>query len=144
MIIVQSWNVRGEKNKYFAVQSGLRTEMDHQPRYKDTGDSLLLKAFGYSPKLRIMDIFLTNPHFDFAKEELARELGMSKQTIYKNFKDLEELGVVRISRKIGKATMCRIDRNHPLVKTLNESVNETSFLIGKRQQEQTVPASTVT
>ena len=94
-----------------------------------------------------MDIFLTNPHFDFAKEELARELGMSKQTVYKNFKDLEELGVVRISRKIGKATMYRIDRNHPLVnlvKTLNESVNETSFLIGKRQQEPTVPASTVT
>ena len=118
--------------------------MRAEVRYKDTGDSLLLKAFGYSPKLRIIDIFLTNPYFDFAKEELARELGMSKQTVYKNFKDLEELGVVRISRKIGKATMYRIDRNHPLVKTLNESVNETSFLIGKRQQEQTVPATTVT
>jgi Fe2+ or Zn2+ uptake regulation protein len=118
--------------------------MNQQPRYKDTGDSLLLKAFGYSPKLRIIDIFLTNPYFDFAKEELARELAMSKQTVYKNFKDLEELGVVKVSRRIGKATMYRIDRNHPLVKTLNESVNETSFLVGKRQQQQTIPASTVT
>jgi biotin operon repressor len=118
--------------------------MDQQPRYKDTGDSLLLKAFGYSPKLRIIDIFLTNPYFDFAKEELARELGMSKQTVYKNFKDLEELGVVKVSRKIGRAIMYRIDRSHPLVRTLNESVNEFSFLIGKRQQEQTVPASSVT
>ena len=102
-------------------------------RYKDTGESLLLKAFGYSPKLRIIDIFLTNPYFDFDKEELARELGMSKQTVYKNFKDLEELGVVRVSRKIGRATLYRLDRNYPLIKTLNESVNEASFQIARQE-----------
>jgi AraC-like DNA-binding protein len=111
-------------------------------RYKDTGDSLLLKAFGYSPKLRIIDIFLTNPYFDFDREELARELGMSKQTLYKNFNDLEELGIVRVSRKIGRATMYRIDRSHPLVKMLNESVNEASFQLAKQEEEQKIPAST--
>ncbi|MEM2373839.1 MAG: HTH domain-containing protein, partial [Thermoproteota archaeon] len=79
--------------------------MAREVRYKDTGDSILLKAFGYSPKLRILDIFLTCPYFDFSKNELAKELGMSKQTLYKNFKDLEELGVVKPSRKIGRATM---------------------------------------
>ena len=104
-----------------------------QVRYKDTGDSLLLKVFGYSPKLRIIDIFLTNPYFDFDKEDLARELGMSKQTVYKNFKDLEELGVVRVSRKIGRATLYRIDRNYPLIKTLNESVNDASFQIARQE-----------
>lgn len=66
--------------------------MAKKVRYKDIGDSILLKALGYSPKLRILDIFLTNPYLDFSKEELVRELGMSKQTLYKNFKDLEELG----------------------------------------------------
>jgi biotin operon repressor len=110
-------------------------------RYKDTGDSLLLKAFGSTPKLRIIDIFLTNPYFDFDKEELARELGMSKQTVYKNFKDLEELGVVKVSRKIGRATMDRIDRDYPLIKTLNESVNETSFQIAKQERKQKIPVT---
>jgi predicted transcriptional regulator len=110
-------------------------------RYKDTGDSLLLKVLGYSPKLRIIDIFLTNPYFDFDKEELARELGMSKQTVYKNFKDLEELGVVKVSRKIGRAIMYRIDRNYPLIKTLNESVNEASFQIAKQEGKQKIPVS---
>lgn len=61
-------------------------------RYKDLGRSLLLRAFGSSPKLRIIDILLTNPFFDFSKNELVKELGMSKQTLYKCFKDLEELG----------------------------------------------------
>ena len=48
--------------------------MANEVRYSDTGQSLLIKALGYSPKLRIIDIFLTNPFFDFSKEELAREL----------------------------------------------------------------------
>lgn len=113
--------------------------MEKEVRYKNTGDSLLIKAFGCSPKLRIIDIFLTNPHFDFDKEELVKELGMSKQTVYRNFKDLEELGIVKFSRKIGRATMYRIDRSHPMVRTLNESVNDASFQIAKQEGKQAVP-----
>jgi Fe2+ or Zn2+ uptake regulation protein len=97
------------------------------------GGSLLLKAFGCTPKLRIMDIFLTNSYFDFTKEELARELAMSKQTLYKNFKDLEELGVVVTTRKIGRATLYRLDKSHPLVKQLHRMTFETSKRIAEEQ-----------
>ncbi|MCP8308508.1 MAG: winged helix-turn-helix transcriptional regulator [archaeon] len=118
--------------------------MPEEVRYKDMGDSLLLKAFGYSPKLRILDIFLTNPYFDFSKEELVKELGMSKQTLYKNFKDLEELEVVKISRKIGRATLYKINKENPLVKKLDEAVTEVSLQIAEREakkQAQAVPIS---
>jgi Fe2+ or Zn2+ uptake regulation protein len=101
--------------------------------YRDTGESLLIKAFGYSPKLRMVDIFLTNPYFDFSKEELVKELGMSKQTVYKNFKDLVELGVVKITRKIGRATMYKVNREHPLVKKLDEIINEISLQIADQE-----------
>jgi len=106
-----------------------------QVLYKDTGDSLLLKALGYSPKLRIIDIFLTNPYFDFSKEELVRELGMSKQTLYKNFKDLEELAIVVQTRKIGRAVMYRINMRNPMVKMLNEQVNRMSYEIAAEELE---------
>lgn len=114
--------------------------MAREVRYKDTGDSILLKAFGYSPKLRILDIFLTCPYFDFSKNELAKELGMSKQTLYKNFKDLEELGVVKPSRKIGRATMYRINREHPLVKRLDEMINEISLQIADQEAQKQAKA----
>jgi len=107
--------------------------MVKEVRYKDMGDSILLKAFGYSPKLRILDIFLANPYLDFSKEELVRELGMSKQTLYKNFKDLVELGVIKVSRKIGRAIMYRINREHPLVKKLDEIINEISLQIAEEE-----------
>ena len=111
--------------------------------YKDLGESLLVKAFGYSPKLRIMDLFLANPYFDFSKEELAKELGMSKQTVYKNFKDMEELGIVKFSRKIGRAVMYRINREHPLIKRLDEIVNEISFQMAEREAEKLGRAVTI-
>jgi len=103
--------------------------------YKDTGISLLIKVFGSSPKLKIIDIFLTNPYFDFSKEELAKELGMSKQTLYKNFKDLEELGIVKVSRKIGRATMYKLNREHPLVKEINNLINQISLKIAETEAE---------
>lgn len=109
--------------------------MGEEIRYRDLGDSLLLKALGYSPKLRIIDIFLTNPYFDFSREELVKELGMSKQTLYKNFKDLEELGIVKVSRKIGRAVMYRLNREHPLVRMFNEMVKEISLQVAKQELE---------
>ena len=67
--------------------------MNVEARYADMGGSLLVRLFGNSPKVRILDIFPTNPFFDFSREELARELRMSKQTLYRNLRELEELGV---------------------------------------------------
>jgi len=46
-------------------------------------ESIIIKTFGTSPKLRIIDFFLDNPFFDFTKKEVIEALGMSKQTFYK-------------------------------------------------------------
>ena len=103
--------------------------------YKDLGETLLVRMFGNSPKLRILDIFLDNPYFDFSKSEVIRELGMSKQTFYKYFKDLEELGIVKPTRRIGRATLYRINKEHPLVKKLDEVINEVSLQLAEQEAE---------
>jgi len=109
-------------------------------KHRDLGETLLIKIFGCSPKLRILDIFLDNPYFDFTKSELVRELGMSKQTLYKNFRDLEELGIVVVSRKIGRATLYRLNRENPLVKLLDQIVTETSLQIAKKEAKKPAKA----
>ncbi|MBS7626590.1 hypothetical protein KEJ51_06095 [Candidatus Bathyarchaeota archaeon] len=45
---------------------------------------------------------------------------MSKQTFYKNFKNLEELRIFELSRSMERAAMYRINTEHPLVKRLDE------------------------
>ena len=55
---------------------------------------------------------------DFTKQEMLGALGMSKLTFYKYFKDLEELGLVTPTRRIGRATLYKINLQNPFVKML--------------------------
>lgn len=98
-------------------------------------ESLLLKTLGDSPKLRIIDFFLDNLLFDFTKKEVIEALGMSKQTFYKYFKDIEKYGIVKVSRKIGKATLYKLNLENPLVKMLKEYETQLSLEIAKREGE---------
>jgi len=96
--------------------------------------SILLKTLGDSPKLRIIDFFLDNPLFDFTKKEVIEALGMSKQTFYKHFTDIEEYGIVTPSRKIGKATLYKINPKHPLVNMLREYETQLSLQIAEQEK----------
>jgi len=61
--------------------------------------SVIIRTLGNSPKLRMIDFFLDNALFDFTKKEVIEALGMSKQTFYKYFPELEEYEIVKVSRK---------------------------------------------
>ncbi len=80
--------------------------------------SILIEAFGNSPKMRIIDFFLDNKLFDFSKKEIIEELGMSKTTFYKVWDDIEKFGIVEISRKYGKTKLYKLNRENPIVKGL--------------------------
>jgi transcription initiation factor IIE alpha subunit len=95
-------------------------------------ESILVKTLGVSPKLRIIDFFLDNMLFDFTKKEVIEALGMSKQTFYKYFPDLEEYGIVQVSRKIGRAKLYKINTEHPLVKMLREYETRISKEIAEK------------
>jgi len=95
----------------------------------------LLKTLGDSPKLRIIDFFLDNPLFDFTKKEVIEALGMSRQTFYKYFADIESYGIVKVSRKIGKATLYKINQDNPIVKMLNEYMTKLSLEIAEQEKD---------
>lgn len=107
-------------------------------------ESILLKAFGNSPKLRIIDFFLDNPLFDFTKKEVIEALGMSKQTFYKYFEDLKDLAVVEITRKIGRAELYKINLENPMVKLVREYETELSTEMAEQEKvKRQKPASAV-
>lgn len=83
-------------------------------------ESLLIKAFGNSPKLRIVDFFLDNKLFDFSKKEVIEETGMSKPTLYKYWDDLTKFGLIKETRKFGKAKLYALNMESPVVQELIE------------------------
>ena len=98
-------------------------------------DSLLTRALGSSPKLRILDYLLDYKLNDFTKKEIVEALGMSKLTLYKYFKDLVELGLVVASRKIGRATLYKVNLENPMVKLLIDYETKLSLQIAEQEAE---------
>lgn len=101
--------------------------------YTNEYGSILIRTLGNSPKLRIIDFFLDNPLFDFTKKEVIEALGMSKQTFYKYFPDLEKLDIVEVSRKIGKAKLYKINLKHPLIEMLREYEKKASLQMAEKE-----------
>jgi predicted transcriptional regulator len=85
--------------------------------YKPT-ETLLLNYLGASPTLRIIDFFLDNPLSDYSKNEIVSNLAMSRVTFFKYWRELEKSGALKTSRKIGRATLYRLDRGNEVVKQL--------------------------
>jgi DNA-binding transcriptional ArsR family regulator len=97
--------------------------------------SLLIRALGNSPKLRILDYLLDYRLNDFTKKEIVEALGMSKLTFYKYFNDLEELGLVTATRKIGRATLYKINLENPIVRMIIECEEKLSLQIAEQEAE---------
>lgn len=81
-------------------------------------ETLLLKYIGDSPTLRIIDFFFDNQLSDYSKNEIAKNLAMSRATFFKYWKELEHSGALIMTRKIGRATLYKLDRTNDIVKQL--------------------------
>ncbi|MGB9717092.1 MAG: hypothetical protein ACPL4E_01455 [Thermoproteota archaeon] len=73
--------------------------------------------------------------FDFTKKEIIEALGMSKQTFYKHFTGIEKNGLVKVSRRIGRAKLCRINLENLMVKMLRESETQLSLQTAEQEAE---------
>ncbi len=114
--------------------------------YKDEYPSLITKVLGYSPKMKILDYLLDFPTNDFTKKEIIDALGMSKQTFYKYFDDLVEVGIVRVNRTIGKAKLYKVNRENPIVKDLVNMEKKLSLQIAEEEEnklKKPVPAKQI-
>lgn len=96
--------------------------------------SLLMKVLGRSPKMKILDYLLDFPTNDFTKKEIIETLGMSKQTFYKYFDDLEEVGIVKVNRTIGKAKLYKVNRENMIVKDLVNLERKMSLQIAEQEE----------
>jgi len=83
-----------------------------------SNETLLLKYLGSSPILRIIDFFLDNSLSDYSKNEIVKNLEMGRVTFFKYWRELEKSGAVKVTRRVGRATMYHLDRKNEVVKQL--------------------------
>ena len=90
--------------------------------------SLLIKFLGENPVFRIIDFLIENKGLDVTKKEIIEGAEISRASLFKVWKQLEEQEIVIVKRQFGKTKLYSLNSESPIVRKLLEL---ESILIGK-------------
>ena len=82
----------------------------------------LSAALGGCKELALFETFALRPYKDLSAKDVERMSGLAWATIHRRLKDWEALGLVRETRKDGKAHLYQLNRNNPTVVALSKAV----------------------
>ena len=102
--------------------------------------SLLLEYLGNHPKLRIIDFLIDNKPFDYSRNEIMEGSGVSRNTFYKLWPTIERTGLIKKTRKIGRAELYKLNEDNTVVKELLKLDGALSKEAADKAAEIQVPA----
>lgn len=73
-------------------------------------ESVLIKTFGATPLVKVLDFLLTYEGFDYSKSQIAKETGVARMTMEPIWERLIESGMITKTRKIGQAEMYKLNK----------------------------------
>ncbi len=82
--------------------------------------SLLIKFLGENPVFKIVDFLIENKGLDVSKKDIIEGAGISKATLFNYWEQIEEQGIVTVTRKFGKTKLYTLNSKNPIVKKLLE------------------------
>ncbi len=102
--------------------------------------SAFVRVFGESPVVKVIDFLLTEKGlYDYTLKDIAENSDVSFVTLQGIFPKLENIGIVRMTRRIGKAKLYVLNEENPLVQKLIRLDKEISeYFIGKELKKQAV------
>ena len=105
-------------------------------------NSAFLETFGDAPLIRVLDFLLCEGlMFDYPLTEIANHSKVSWSTINRIFPELVRQGIVKPTRKIGRAQLYQLNRDSPKVMALLELDKKLSQTLAEKVlEEQTQPA----
>lgn len=99
--------------------------------------SAFVETFGNAPLIRILDFMLCEGlMFDYPITEIAEHSGVSWSTINRIFPDLVKQGIVKPTRKIGRAQLYQLNKDNPKVKALLELDRKLSQTLAEKVLEE--------
>lgn len=101
------------------INKGYINNLDIKTR-KMIRDKSLLAQFSNVIKVKIIDFLLDNLPLDFSKDEIARNLDVSKQVIYNSWNYLEKQGIIKTTRSFGKTKLYTLNSKNPITQKIIE------------------------
>lgn len=80
--------------------------------------SFFIQVFGDYPLTKVLDFLLTFREFDYSLTEIARNANVGWSTINKIIPKLVKIGIVKKTRKLGRATLYKLNMENPITRKL--------------------------
>lgn len=77
-------------------------------------------VFGESLKTKVIDFLIDNQEFDYSLTDIEKGAEVGWTTLLQFWPELVKLGIVKKTRKIGRAELYKLNLESPLVKKLIE------------------------
>jgi predicted transcriptional regulator len=98
----------------------------------------LERTFKGSAIAAILDFLIVYKHWDYSKTDIAKNAGVNFRTVLRLLPSLEDMGVVKRTRLVGKAQMYQINLENPVAKAFDD----LAFKIAKYDADKIVKEET--
>ena len=95
--------------------------------------SSFVLVFGNSPFVRVLDFFLNYDSFDYSIAYISQETQTKWETTSNILGVLLKKGIIKKTRKLGKAQLYILDKENPLTKLLTEIDMKISDFFVKKE-----------
>jgi len=82
--------------------------------------SLLITFLGENPIFKIVDFLIENKGTDLTKKQIIEGAGISRASLFNHWEQIEEQGIVIVTRKFGKTKLYTLNSKNPIIKKLLE------------------------
>jgi len=96
-------------------------------------ESGIIALYGDSPRMRMVDFFMTFPKNEFTVPELVEGIGMSRTTAFKEIEKLSNNNMILQSGNIGKSPTYKINTKSPIIYAMQKLVSLRSKKIAASQ-----------
>ncbi len=104
---------------------------------------IFVRTFGSSPVIKILNFLLQGRELDYSMSDIARNSDISWTTLNRVWSGMEKAGLIKNTRKIGKAKLYRLNSDNEVVKRLIDLhkqllIEETENYFAKRAKVRAV------
>ena len=96
-------------------------------------ESGIIALYGDSPRMKMVDFFITFPKNEFTVPELVKGIGMSRTTAFNEIEKLLNNGMIVKSGNVGKSPKYKINTKSPIVYSMQKLVSLRSKKIAASQ-----------
>lgn len=86
-------------------------------------ESGIIALYGDSPRMKMVDFFMTFPKNEFTVPELVEGIGMSRTTVFKEIDKLLTNGMIVKSGNVGKSPTYKINKNNSVIYLIQKMVS---------------------